>query len=457
LRELGPAGGPLDGGPASPRPPRARRALGAAWALVILLLLGVFGWLWLGGEQPPQPGQPKIDLPLPPATMSEAKPGAPALGEATGNAGAPANAAPAAPQAPALPQQPAEAPSSQAPAGEPPAGQTQAPPPAGTPAPASPPSATAPPQPAAAPATPPASTTQTAETPFPRPPEPPPLPKPEFKFKLAPEQLALVPAPAPDLTEAGPSGLLPRVAADGRKAWRVYAQPFNRNDQRPKIALVIGNLGISGAATEAAIQLLPGAVTLAFSPYSHELDQDIPLARAAGHEVLLSLPMEPIAYPAVDPGPKALLTSVTAEQNLERLEWLLSRSSGYVGVTDYIGSRLMASDQNLRPVLVELHRRGLMFLDSHSVPNGVAERLGAELGLPTAQNDHFLDFDASRAAIDRALAAAEEQARRRGASVAMGFPYPVTIERIQAWARELPGKGIVLAPITAVVAEPKGG
>jgi polysaccharide deacetylase 2 family uncharacterized protein YibQ len=98
------------------------------------------------------------------------------------------------------------------------------------------------------------------------------------------------------------------IAPDGRRAWQVYARPFERGDRRPRIAILISGLGPSGAATEAAIQGLPGAVSLAFWPYADRIDNWIRLARAAGHEVLLNLPMEPENYPAFDPGPKTLLT-----------------------------------------------------------------------------------------------------------------------------------------------------
>jgi polysaccharide deacetylase 2 family uncharacterized protein YibQ len=432
LRELGPAGGPED------RDPHLgdRRSSGVAWLVVVLLLFGALGWYLLSNETPPQP-QSQVTLALPPLATGEATPPGKAGPSATVTIPAPGQPPSAVPPAPALPpaaqQQPAAPPASAS------APSTAAAPPTAPPTPTG--QANPPPQQAAAPT-------------MPLPPPPP--PRPEFKFKLAPEQLALAPVPQPDLSEVGPAGLLPRVAQDGRQSWQVYARPFDRADRKPRIAIVIGNLGVSGAATEAAIQLLPGTVTLAFSPYSPELDQDIPLARAAGHEVLLTLPMEPIAYPGVDPGPKALLTSVSAAQNLDRLEWLLGRFAGYVGVTDYIGSRLMASDADLRPVLLELHRRGLMFFDSRSVPNEVGGRLAKQLGLPTVENGHFIDYEASRESIDKALVAAEQEARRKGTSIALGFPYPVTIERVAAWARGLPAKGIELAPITAMVFDRRG-
>ena len=99
--------------------------------------------------------------------------------------------------------------------------------------------------------------------------EPPPPPEPDTQTAQAQIRPGVLkPAPDPALTEPGRHGLLPRISPDGRLAWRVYARPFDTTDGRPRIAIVLGNLGISDAATETAIQQLPGGITLAFSPYA---------------------------------------------------------------------------------------------------------------------------------------------------------------------------------------------
>lgn len=301
------------------------------------------------------------------------------------------------------------------------------------------------------PAKPPAPATPAIAAP-PPPMPPPPVPPPAAP-PPAPQTTALPPPPSvkPDLVERVPEGLLPKPSADGKVAWRVYARPSDPTDPRPKIAIVIVNLGLSDAATEAAIQRLPGAVTLAFSPYAGlKLEQWLDLARVAGHEVLLSVPMEPINYPDSNPGPHTLLTSLLPAQNLERLRWALSRFTGYVGVTNYMGSRFSTSADALRPVLQEIKNRGLLFLDNRSTPASVIGQVAAEINLPRAANDRFLDGQAARVAIDGKLAELELVARRKGYAVGIGFPFPVTIERVAAWAQTVEDRGMVLAPVSAV-------
>lgn len=266
-------------------------------------------------------------------------------------------------------------------------------------------------------------------------------------------QVAAVPTLDPALVEPSTFGPLPRIAPDGRQPREVYARPFNNPYEQPMIAVVVTGLGLSDAATIAAIQELPGEITLAFSPYSGaRLSEWIELARAAGHEVLLSLPMEPESYPLDDPGPHTLLTGLKPSENLERLRWMLSRFTGYVGVIDDHGSRFATAESAMLPILAELGGRGLLYLDSRAADRGLSADLARRVGLPHAVNDRVIDNPATRDSIDARLAEVEQIASRKGMAVALAFHYPVTLERLSAWVRNVEDRGFVLAPISALVA-----
>ncbi len=288
----------------------------------------------------------------------------------------------------------------------------------------------------------------------PAPPEPMVAPEPETATPPAPDSTPPKEAKAPESTEPGGEQLaaLPRPAPpDPNSPWRRNRQPFDEADERPRIAVVLTGLGLATTMTEAAIKQLPPGVTLSFTPYSRKLNQWIALARVNGHEVLLDLPMEPTSYPDDDPGPHAMLTALSSAQNLDRLRWTLGRATGYVGVAATMGSRFAASEAHMSPILKELKDRGLLFLDNRASENSVAGRLASEIGVPRAVNDRPLDWvQASRVAIDARLVQLENMARAQGTAVAMGRPYPVTIERLGVWARGLKERGLVLAPISAV-------
>jgi polysaccharide deacetylase 2 family uncharacterized protein YibQ len=261
----------------------------------------------------------------------------------------------------------------------------------------------------------------------------------------------MLPAPAAGLVEESPHGPLPKVAADGRTPWQTYARPFFHDDKRPRVALVVASLGISPNATVKAIEGLPGAVTLAFSPTAAQLGVWVDQARRLGHEVMLDLPMEPVEFPRVDPGPNTMLVALDADHNVQRLLTSLGRVTGYVGVTSLTGSRFTGAVDSIRPVLAEVNKRGLIFLDSRANPRSMATREATKLGLPRALSDGFIDRIPSRGAIDAELRSLEEAAQIDGAAVGIAMPYPVTLERLSDWIKGLEGKGIVLSPISALV------
>jgi polysaccharide deacetylase 2 family uncharacterized protein YibQ len=243
---------------------------------------------------------------------------------------------------------------------------------------------------------------------------------------------------------------LPRIAPDGRRPSDVYAAHHAGNSGRPRVAVIITDLGLARAATDAAIDKLPAAVSLGFSPYAAELPALTGRARAAGHELLLAVPMEPVGYPSNDPGNRALLTAFPAAENIAQLKWLMARFTGYVGVIPFFGSRFLASPGHLSPILKELNERGLMFVDYSPTGDSAAPRIAGEIGLPIAVADLRIDEEPAPDAIDAALAEVEAAARRDGAAVAVALPYPVTIERLAAWLAGLPGKGIAPVPVTAI-------
>ncbi len=257
------------------------------------------------------------------------------------------------------------------------------------------------------------------------------------------------------LVEDSPDGPLPVIGPDGRQPWQVYARKFDAADPRPRVALIVGGLGLDNTTTSDAIMRLPPEVTLAFSPYARDLEGWIAAARRAGHEVMLGLPMEPPDYPTQDPGPKTLLTSLDPDKNIERLQWVLSRGTNYVGLVGIMGGRFAGDRASLEPVLEALKKRGLYFVDDHGAQDGVLATLGPALGMAWAITDRRLDQEPSQGTIDKGLAELEGVAQQDGAALGLGALYPVTLDRILAWATALQGKGIALAPATAVATRQK--
>ena len=390
------------------------RGLGLFWLLVLLVLGGTA--LWLDRLGPPEPRE---------ETVAEA-PQAPDV-----SAPAPAVAEPATPPAPV-----AETPAPAAAAPEP----APAPVPAQAAVPA--PVVVEPPPPLAE---------ASAQTPAA--PPPPPLDVPV----VAPDFPAVRPIPAPDsaLLEQGRFGALPRVGADGRTSIRAYAGQFDRQDTRPRVGIIVADIGISNAQTEDAIRRLPPMVTFAISPYAPRAAQVAERLRAKGAETLIGLPLEPAGYPLNDPGNRALLTGRSAAENMANLEWVLSRFPGYVGAIGVVGGmrgeRFAAMDQSYLALQESLRNRGLLFVDARPGVAGPARAWGRSV-------DVILDEPATRTEIERRLGELEAIAKARGSALGLAHAAtPVLVDRLVAWASGLGGRGVVLAPLTTIIRRPPEG
>jgi polysaccharide deacetylase 2 family uncharacterized protein YibQ len=260
------------------------------------------------------------------------------------------------------------------------------------------------------------------------------------------------------LLESSRHGAIPRIAPDGARPAEIYARampPQQGKKDGPRIAIVLGGLGVSASVTRQAMEKLPGPITFAFSPYGVDVERLATDARAGGHELLLQAPMEPFDYPDNDPGPQTLLTTLSLEQNLDRLYWLMSRFQGYVGIASTMGARFTSTEAALAPVLKEASRRGLIYVDDGSSPRSLAGQIAGANNLPFAKAEIVLDAVPTAAHIDRALARLEALAREHGSAVGMASALPASIERIAQWAKAADARGIVLVPITAVAIKPK--
>lgn len=258
------------------------------------------------------------------------------------------------------------------------------------------------------------------------------------------------------LLEKSRYGMIP-VIADGLKPFTVYAAVADRVKaaKMPVVSIVIGGLGVGAAKTTEAIMKLPGAVTLAFTPYGADPGKLAERARAQRHEILLQIPMEPYDYPDNDPGPQTLLTTLGPEQNLDRLYWHMSRLQGYAGIANFMGARFIATEPAMRPILHEAAKRGLGFFDDGSAPRSVASALAGTLAVPFGKGDITIDAVPTPAEIDSALTKLEELAKQRGYAIGTASALPVSIERIGNWIKGLQSRGVMLVPLTTAMLKSK--
>jgi|GEM_PF-1970463 len=267
---------------------------------------------------------------------------------------------------------------------------------------------------------------------------------------LTPVRARPVPNPDPDLLRDTPFGKIPKPASDGRTAMHYYRNGFDGGDGSPTVSLILGGLGLNKALTERAIDELPAEISLSFAPYAKDLDFWTEKARRAGHEVLIELPMENYSGDATALGAAGLLTSRTPAENLQRLDWLMSRFGGYFAATNYQGGKFAADDAAMAPILERLREAGVGYVDDTGAASALSRRTGAAVAsvtrvLPAAPDD------SARQRITRELEALEKLAARDGAALAKAYAFSATIEEIAAWTETLKKKDVALAPASAAL------
>ncbi|HVQ11591.1 MAG TPA: divergent polysaccharide deacetylase family protein [Methyloceanibacter sp.] len=268
--------------------------------------------------------------------------------------------------------------------------------------------------------------------------------------------ITLVDVPVAELVEQSQYGPLPKVAPDGRRPIDVYARPSKyavkaAPGEPPRIAVLINGMGLSDAATAEVIKGLPAPVSVAYGAYSRNIQDWVAKTRSAGHEVLLQIPLEPLDYPTNDPGPHTLLTTLPPEENLKRLQWLMSRFTGYVGITNLMGGKFEPTQASFVPVLEELKARGLLFVDDGSVKDSAGGQIAGAIGLDYAIADVQIDAVPSPDDIAKALARLEATAKEKGSAIGIASAKPATIKALAQWAAQLQAKNIILIPVSAAI------
>lgn len=220
---------------------------------------------------------------------------------------------------------------------------------------------------------------------------------------------------------------------------------------RPRVAIVMDDLGHELQSARALIDI-PLPVTFAILPYPPQAASVARLAHQHGYEVMLHIPMEPRGYPAIDPGPQALLhTMGTAELQGQLRKWL-DLLPYVVGGNNHMGSRLTEQRESMTAVLEVMQERGLFFVDSKTSSASVAVKEGHRLGVPVTLRDVFLDNVREVPAIAREIQKLAGVARRRGSAVGICHPYPETLAALRQEAEVLREQGIEVVPVSKLLA-----
>lgn len=258
------------------------------------------------------------------------------------------------------------------------------------------------------------------------------------------------------LIEKTAAGNLPIASADGRRPFDVYARKWS-GARGARVAIVIGGLGMSQTGTQQAIKKLQPEVTLGFAPQGNSVNRWMTNARRDGHEIVMQVPLEPFDYPNVNPGRNTLTVSASPAQNVEDLRSTLAKTTNYTGVMNYMGARFTGDSAAMEPVMAELGKRGLLYLDDGTSARSVAAELALKNGVPYAAGDAVIDQVRERGAILAKLDELERIARAKGTAVGTGSAFDETVDAVRSWVSEARKRGIEIVPISALALDPRRG
>jgi len=217
----------------------------------------------------------------------------------------------------------------------------------------------------------------------------------------------------------------------------------------PSVALIIDDLGYDKRIAKKFAQLNV-AMTFSILPHSPFQQPIARLAQSKGLEIMIHMPMEPMEYPQVDPGPGTLLTSMSPDELIDQLDQNLDTLPGAKGVNNHMGSRMTSESTQMYQIFSILKKRGLFFIDSRTTAESLCEPSARLFQVPFAQRDVFIDHQLKPDFIRNQIKQLIRIAQKNGEAVGIMHPHSTTLKVLQEMLPTLKGQ-VNLVPASKVV------
>ena len=217
----------------------------------------------------------------------------------------------------------------------------------------------------------------------------------------------------------------------------------------PSVALIIDDLGYDRKIAQKFAQL---DVSLTFSilPHSPFQQKIARLARSKGLEIMIHMPMDPVEYPQVDPGPGTLLTSMSPDELIDQIDQNLNTLPGVKGVNNHMGSRMTSESTQMYQFFSVLKKRGLFFIDSRTTAESLCEPSARLFQVPFAKRDIFIDHHLRPEFIRKQIKELIRIAKKNGEAVGIMHPHSTTLQILQEMMPDLK-RQVRLVPASKIV------
>lgn len=260
--------------------------------------------------------------------------------------------------------------------------------------------------------------------------------------------------PYDDSAEDEAKVAMPSIEPAVKKKYRYSLS--NPNAKKARIAIMIDDMGMNRTQSRAVVEMDSVPLTLAFLPYAPDLASLTKPAQAAGHELMIHMPMEPVSS-KVPLGPIALKDNMNADEIKAMLDKAYASFDGYTGLNNHMGSRVTQNKAVMDVVMDSLDKRGLFYVDSKTISTSIAAKAAREQGLAHAERDIFLDHEETLEFARGALKRLEKVALEKGHSIAIGHPKVNTIAALKEWLPTLEARGFEIVPVSELLMQRSGG
>lgn len=233
----------------------------------------------------------------------------------------------------------------------------------------------------------------------------------------------------------------------------VKKPPLPGKGHVPQIAIIIDDIGYDKKIALALCDVNPNITfsILPFSPFGKVISEEL---HAKGLELMLHLPMEPVEYPNINPGPGVLLSTMSPDILIDQLKNNIRDIPYIVGVNNHMGSKLTSHSDQMNQIFSILKKENFFFVDSMTAPKSQCKASARLLNLYFAQRDIFLDNSQNTEYITGQVKKLIHLAKRNGSAIGIGHPYKVTLQVLSKELPQLENK-VEIVRVSALIAIPE--
>lgn len=141
------------------------------------------------------------------------------------------------------------------------------------------------------------------------------------------------------------------------------------------LSIIICEVGFSTALLKDFIKDFDKNITIGINAAQKDRDYLKDYALKCKHEVFFLLPFEPIEFPDNNPGPLTILTGVTSDENIYKMNLLLGGGDGVTGIINTIGSRFVISPQDMMHIMKFCQRKDLIYVNAVNYENEIVNEI----------------------------------------------------------------------------------